>query len=303
MDASLKECRSCHQFQGLTFFRVKGVKKDGSPSRETLCDDCRKKACREYYKKHAAAMKEQASKYYRDNRGVALQRVAKYREKNSEKIVEARKQKYLGNKTHILEKARQWRLENQEHVRARSRAYYTRTADKRRAERRAYVRRNPEKAREAVKKAQKERQENGKATITSRNSYLKRKDKALAWEREYRRTNINRNISSRLRIRINAVIRYGQKSAPTEKLLGCTIPLLRKHLESLFTPDMSWEEFLKGRIHIDHIIPCSAFDLSSRDHQLECFHYTNLQPLWGRDNLKKGAKREQGRVIAPDLKA
>jgi hypothetical protein len=290
-DSSSNECRSCHKLQDVVFFRIRALKKDGRLSRDSLCDDCRKAACRAYYKKHAPAMKEQAVRYYAENQEVALQRVRQYRETNAKEIAAARKQKYHTNRDQILKSAKQWRLINQHHVRTRSKAYYARTADKRRAERRAYVRKNPEKAREAVKRDQKERRTNGKAAITSRNSYLKRKVAALAWEKLYRRTNINRNISSRLRIRINAVIRYGKKSAPTEKLLGCTVPVLRKHLEGLFTPDMNWEEFLKGRIHIDHIIPCAAFDLSVPQNQLECFHYSNLQPLWGRDNLRKGTQR------------
>lgn len=285
-----KECRSCNKEQEISFFRIRAIKRDGSPTRESLCNDCRKAVCKAYYEKNRERMKRIARRYYVENREIAKQRVAEYRAKNAAKIVQRRKLKYLENRKQIRERDRLWREENREHVRARSRAYYARTAPIRRADRRDYVRRNPEKAREAVKKAQKERRENGKAAITSRNSYLKRKPQALAWEKEYRRTNINRNISSRLRIRVNAVIRYGQKSDATEKLLGCSIPALRNHLESLFTPNMNWEEFLAGRIHIDHIIPCSAFDLSVPENQFRCFHYSNLQPLWRRDNLRKGSK-------------
>lgn len=51
---------------------------------------------------------------------------------------------------------------------------------------------------------------------------------------------------------------------------------------------MIWENY--GEWHIDHIIPCSAFNLEDREQALRCFHYTNLQPLWAQDNLSKSNK-------------
>ena len=51
---------------------------------------------------------------------------------------------------------------------------------------------------------------------------------------------------------------------------------------------MNWDVYMKGGIHIDHIIPCKNFDLTDPNQQKKCFHYSNLQPLWGLDNLKKG---------------
>lgn len=42
--------------------------------------------------------------------------------------------------------------------------------------------------------------------------------------------------------------------------------------------------------HIDHIVPCASFDLSKPEEQKKCFHYTNLQALWWRDNIVKGDK-------------
>lgn len=71
-----------------------------------------------------------------------------------------------------------------------------------------------------------------------------------------------------------------KKSNKSEVLLGCTYKEFKIYLESKFTKFMTWEKFMSSRIHIDHIIPCSSFDLSKEENQKKCFHYTNLQPLW-----------------------
>ena len=77
--------------------------------------------------------------------------------------------------------------------------------------------------------------------------------------------------------------------------LGCTREDLTTHLEGLFQDGMTWDNY--GDWHIDHIKPCSKFDLSTEKAQAECFHYTNLQPLWAKDNLSKGAKWEENETL------
>lgn len=82
------------------------------------------------------------------------------------------------------------------------------------------------------------------------------------------------------------------KQVRSLSLLGCSIQELREHIESKWQPGMTWTNhgYGQGKWHIDHVIPCSAFDLSYLTEQRKCFHYTNLQPLWQRDNLSKGDK-------------
>ena len=59
-------------------------------------------------------------------------------------------------------------------------------------------------------------------------------------------------------------------------------------MEDKFEDGMSWENH--GEWQIDHKIPCSAFDLTNENHAKICFNYRNLQPLWKKDNIKKGDK-------------
>jgi hypothetical protein len=72
------------------------------------------------------------------------------------------------------------------------------------------------------------------------------------------------------------------------QLLGCTVNELAEYLESKFLPGMSWEN--RKLWHIDHIRPLASFDLTDPAQQRLAFHYANLQPLWARDNIRKGRR-------------
>lgn len=90
------------------------------------------------------------------------------------------------------------------------------------------------------------------------------------------------------RTRIQHALHGRSRAQKTIDLLGCTIDQLRSWLAQKFQAGMSWDNY--GVWHIDHILPCASFDLTDPKQQQQCFHYTNLQPLWAKDNLKKGAK-------------
>ncbi len=84
--------------------------------------------------------------------------------------------------------------------------------------------------------------------------------------------------------------RGSKKLDSTIKLTGCSPRFLIKYLESKFRDGMTWENRGSSGWHLDHIRPCCSFDLSKESEQRACFHYTNLQPLWWRENLAKGGK-------------
>jgi hypothetical protein len=107
-------------------------------------------------------------------------------------------------------------------------------------------------------------------------------------ERQRRAENPHLRIKNRLRARFHEVLKGKAKSGSILDLLGCTPEQLRAHLERQFRPGMSWAN--AGEWHVDHIRPCASFDLTDPAQQRVCFHYTNLQPLWAVDNLKKGAR-------------
>ena len=104
------------------------------------------------------------------------------------------------------------------------------------------------------------------------------------------KTNIEYKIECNLRSRLYQVLKKINKSESTMKLVGCSIKFFKNYYESKFTKGMSWEKVMNGEIHCDHIIPCASFDLIKPSEQKKCFHYTNLQPLWAKDNLQKSKK-------------
>ena len=105
-----------------------------------------------------------------------------------------------------------------------------------------------------------------------------------------RRENLHYRLKTALRSRLRSAIHYGSKGGSAVRDLGCSIDDLKKHLESKFRPGMSWENWSRNGWHIDHIVPLDSFDLTNPDQVKTACNYTNLQPLWAADNIRKGAK-------------
>lgn len=97
-------------------------------------------------------------------------------------------------------------------------------------------------------------------------------------------------IKALLRSRVLRAIKAdgAKKEASALNLIGCTVEELKRHLEQQFLDGMTWENM--GAWHIDHVRPLASFDLTDPDQQKIACHFTNLQPLWAKDNMRKGAK-------------
>lgn len=123
--------------------------------------------------------------------------------------------------------------------------------------------------------------------------YIKKNlSKVRAYQRKYYHEKklipINRLINNvRSRIRISFQVSRWNKNNKTKDILGCDYQTLFDHINSKFTEGMSWDR-IGNEIHIDHIIPLSS--AKTEEDVIRLNHYTNLQPLWASDNLKKGSK-------------
>lgn len=105
-------------------------------------------------------------------------------------------------------------------------------------------------------------------------------------QREYKQQRCKTDLLYKLKRRVRS--RLGRiafnNSIRTTDWLGCSIADLKVHLESKFAPGMTWDNY--GDWHIDHIVPLAS--ATDEQETLKLCHYTNLQPLWAKDNLSKG---------------
>jgi hypothetical protein len=111
--------------------------------------------------------------------------------------------------------------------------------------------------------------------------------------RHKREQGVNHKLIHALRQRLYYLLKVSKtpKDCKALVLLDCTMDFFKKHIESQFSDGMSWNNYGIGnrRWSIDHIIPCASFDMTIEGQREICFRYTNLQPMWHNDNVKKGS--------------
>ena len=117
--------------------------------------------------------------------------------------------------------------------------------------------------------------------------------KVNAYQRKRRREDPAFAIMGRLRCRVRMALnrQCATKSIGTIELLGCTPAFFRNYIEKQFVDGMTWEN--RDKWHIDHRVPCVAFNLLDPLEQRYCFWYKNQQPMWATDNLSKHAKYKE----------
>ncbi len=133
-------------------------------------------------------------------------------------------------------------------------------------------------------------------TLDKRKEYRKKwasenKDRIAAYARKQRQSNPHARILSSLRGRLNDALHRSKskKSISVMQLIGCSIEIFKQHLENQFEPEMHWSNYgrSEGCWQIDHIRPCSDFDLTDVNQQQKCFHFSNMRPLWKTENLAR----------------
>ena len=245
---------------------------------------------REYYKKNKEKllnnMKEYQREYYKKNKTKILSRMSKYEKeyykKNKEKLSNNMKEynKKYYKRPEVKQRIKEYRKKNKEKILRFQREYYRKT----------HILSNTKKIYKDSKEYYKKNKESFKI---NHNNYIQRNRKK--WNKYISnyinnrlKTNPDFKLRANLRKRLSRALKGKIKADTTMNLVGCSRKYLINYIESQFDDEMSWSAYLESSIHIDHIIPCSSFDLTNEEEQRRCFHYSNLQPLWARDNKSKG---------------
>jgi hypothetical protein len=137
------------------------------------------------------------------------------------------------------------------------------------------------------------RKEYYKNSKNVRIEYLqKNKNRIKEWRSNNNKINKEKNSLYKLQCNLRSLIsksitRQGyRKTSKSKKILGCEFIELKQYLENKFTNGMTWENY--GKWHIDHIYPSSL--AKTEEEIIKLNHFTNLQPLWAKDNIRKGNK-------------
>lgn len=259
----LKKCSNCGEEKILSeFYKAK----NGKYGVRNICKLCEKE---EYLEKRDSLL-EYKRTWYKENKEQHSKKAKQWRKKNRKKLLKSKKDYYEANKIKILEQQKQKRVKLTEKNKELKRQNHKRWRDK-----------NKDKVRLIKARAAKKLKETNPHYFAN---YIEKR----------RKIDLNFKLTCNLRGRIYNALNGKGKSKRTLELLGCSVEFLKQHLESQFKDGMSWDNWGTGNNgkgmkewHIDHIRPCASFDLSNPKQQEQCFHYSNLQPLWAKLNLIK----------------
>jgi len=184
-----------------------------------------------------------------------------YYKNNKQKFLDGANKKYKDNKEECLKGMKKYYKEHKEEIKKYNKNYYHKNYDKMRKNGKVYYEENKKEI-----------------NRRSRKRIMKRKE-----------TDINLRLKDKLGSRIRMAIKHhkGTKTTSSIILLGADIQTVRHHIENQFKEGMTWDNHGTVGWQIDHIKPCDSFDLTKEEEQKKCFHYTNLQPLWYFENIRK----------------
>lgn len=301
----MKTCSKCKLEKELIEFRKDKQKRDGLRS---SCKDC----CKKHYEKNNMFVIERIITCKKQDPDY----LKKYKEENKEKIKIRDREYQLKNKDKISEYQKEYRYKQKLKTHKECKVCFNlidrvdfrkdnkskdgikstcKICDKAARDLKKPIRgARPKKSEEEIIESRKKYYQANKEELNkcSKEYRLKNKDKIKLTRNKYQKKRLAEDFLYSFKFKINSTIRKSfkkrnyTKSKRTEEILGCTIQEFINYISSKFTKGMTLENY--GEWHFDHIIPISS--AKTKEDIIKLNHYTNLQPLWAEDNIKKGSK-------------
>lgn len=218
----------------------------------------------------------------------------KYYIENKERIKKYNRKRYRDNPEKGKEYTRRYYRENIDKVKKQRRKYREKNIERERERKRIYYKKNHEKLKELDKKYRKENleKERGKDRLYYKNNSEKIRKRHRKSCKKYYKTDIRYRLNQSIGGKINRSLKGNKAGRHWEDLVGYTLDDLMKHLKKTMPKGYDWQDYLEGRLHIDHIIPKSVFNFDNAN-QIDfqrCWALSNLQLLPAKENLSKSNK-------------
>lgn len=213
-----------------------------------------------------------------------------YYQNNKEERKKYSRTYYQENKEEVKEQRKEYQENNKDKASVRGRKHYENNKDKIKARSKQYAADNPEKVRQYKNK-----------------SYSKNKEKIVKKNRESIQHKLKKSISNAIAVALKTN-NNSKNGISCLKTLSYNMTQLKKHLEGLFEPWMTWKNYGKYNLdtwddngqstwkwNIDHIKPQSDFCYTSMEDNdfKECWALSNLRPYSAKQNVIDGNRRKK----------
>lgn len=216
-------------------------------------------------------------KYYLEHKDKMNECMKKYRDKN--KVELSMKEKEYRQKPNAKKKLREWLDNKIERIKGYHRKAYRKNILKIKKSQKEYCKRNPQKIKEIRERYYK-------------NNFEKIKKRRRIWMKKNRKENLKANLNHKVSGEILKSLKRNKNGWHWEDLVGYTSNDLIRHLNKTMPKGYNWQDYMGGKLHIDHIIPISVFNFTKSEHIdfRRCWALKNLRLLSARENMSKHNK-------------
>lgn len=224
---------------------------------------------------------------------------------NADKIKEQKRAYRIANKDKIKKYNEQYRKVNAEKIKQVSNLWYHRNRETINTKRKNLA--TPIAKRKNAIRAHKWYFNNRQKSLETHKTYRSNNSEKLKvykcrknnrkkinqYFRDRKQRDVYFKLSKSLRDRARQAIKNRKNYDSYINLLGCTLNQFECFIESKWQTGMTWSNWSLTGWHLDHVKPIKEFDLNNPEEIKDCFHYTNIQPLFAKENFEKGDKWDE----------